>query len=270
MERSAGDRCRGSGTTARSSPPPGAPHEPFRGRCLSPMSAARGAGTLRLGLFDHGALPRRHEAPPSRAGPSGTRPDGGASRRPDAGASASSPVTADATLRAAGTVSSATSCVCDVRVPRRPPLRVATALPMRRRPVSERATRPYRLRRRVAHWPAVTTRAWRPPRRHRACSLDRARTHIQSGGMRMAHARIAVGSPVSGVAHDRRAHCRDRARAGRGSVPARRREPRKRGRLLFGTGDELANGRLTATLGGQPLTARKAYLLAFHQAQDAG
>jgi hypothetical protein len=39
---------------------------------------------------------------------------------------------------------------------------------------------------------------------------------------------------------------------------------------LFGTGDELATGRLTATLGGHPLTARKAYLLAFHQAQDAG
>lgn len=39
---------------------------------------------------------------------------------------------------------------------------------------------------------------------------------------------------------------------------------------LLGTGDELATGRLTATLGGQPLTARKAYLLAFHQAQDAG
>lgn len=39
---------------------------------------------------------------------------------------------------------------------------------------------------------------------------------------------------------------------------------------LLGTGDELALGRLTATLGGQPLTARKAYLLAFHEAQDAG
>ncbi|MGH7358991.1 MAG: hypothetical protein ACREJR_09270 [Candidatus Rokuibacteriota bacterium] len=39
---------------------------------------------------------------------------------------------------------------------------------------------------------------------------------------------------------------------------------------LFGAGDDLATGRLTATLGGQPLTARKAYLLAFHQAQDAG
>jgi hypothetical protein len=39
---------------------------------------------------------------------------------------------------------------------------------------------------------------------------------------------------------------------------------------LLGTGDELATGRLTATLDGQPLTARKAYLLAFHQAQDAG
>ena len=39
---------------------------------------------------------------------------------------------------------------------------------------------------------------------------------------------------------------------------------------LFGAGDALATSRLTATLGGQPLTARKAYLLAFHQAQDAG
>jgi hypothetical protein len=39
---------------------------------------------------------------------------------------------------------------------------------------------------------------------------------------------------------------------------------------LFGAGDELAAGRMTATLGGQPLTARKAYLLAFHRAQDAG
>jgi hypothetical protein len=38
---------------------------------------------------------------------------------------------------------------------------------------------------------------------------------------------------------------------------------------LLGTGDELAMGRMTATLAGQPLTARKAYLLAFHQAQDA-
>jgi hypothetical protein len=36
------------------------------------------------------------------------------------------------------------------------------------------------------------------------------------------------------------------------------------------TGDELAAGQLTATIDGQPLTARKAYLLAFHQAQDAG
>jgi hypothetical protein len=37
---------------------------------------------------------------------------------------------------------------------------------------------------------------------------------------------------------------------------------------LVQTGDELAAGQLTATLAGQPLTARKAYLLAFHQAQD--
>jgi hypothetical protein len=39
--------------------------------------------------------------------------------------------------------------------------------------------------------------------------------------------------------------------------------------VLVDTGDKLAAGRLTATLAGQPLTARKAYLLAFHQAQDA-
>ncbi|HZW90176.1 MAG TPA: hypothetical protein VFF12_13930, partial [Myxococcaceae bacterium] len=32
----------------------------------------------------------------------------------------------------------------------------------------------------------------------------------------------------------------------------------------------LAAGQLTTTLPGQPLTARKAYLLAFHQAQDVG
>ena len=38
---------------------------------------------------------------------------------------------------------------------------------------------------------------------------------------------------------------------------------------LVETGDELAAGRVTATLAGQPLTARKAYLLAFHQAQEA-
>ena len=52
--------------------------------------------------------------------------------------------------------------------------------------------------------------------------------------------------------------------------------PRGRGpapdtwRALVETGDELAAGQLTATLAGQPLTARKAYLLAFHEAQDAG
>ena len=52
--------------------------------------------------------------------------------------------------------------------------------------------------------------------------------------------------------------------------------PRQEGRtaevwtVLVQTGDELAAGQLTATLGGQPLTAGKAYLLAFHQAQDAG
>src|SRR5215471_13741524 len=40
--------------------------------------------------------------------------------------------------------------------------------------------------------------------------------------------------------------------------------------VLVQTGDELAAGQLTTTLPGQPLTARKAYLLAFHQAQDVG
>jgi hypothetical protein len=40
--------------------------------------------------------------------------------------------------------------------------------------------------------------------------------------------------------------------------------------IMVATGDEIASGQLTATLAGQPLTARKAYLLAFHEAQDAG
>ena len=40
--------------------------------------------------------------------------------------------------------------------------------------------------------------------------------------------------------------------------------------VLVQTGDELVAGHLTATLGGQPLTPAKAYLLAFHEAQDAG
>ena len=40
--------------------------------------------------------------------------------------------------------------------------------------------------------------------------------------------------------------------------------------VLVQTGDELAAGELTATLGGQPLTPAKAYLLAFHEAQDSG
>ncbi len=39
---------------------------------------------------------------------------------------------------------------------------------------------------------------------------------------------------------------------------------------LVETGDELATGELTATIDGQPLTVGKAYLLAFHHAQDAG
>jgi hypothetical protein len=47
-------------------------------------------------------------------------------------------------------------------------------------------------------------------------------------------------------------------------------EPSEAWTTLLGTGDELALGRLTATLAGQPLTARKAYQLAFHEAQDAG
>lgn len=37
---------------------------------------------------------------------------------------------------------------------------------------------------------------------------------------------------------------------------------------LIRTGDELAAGHRSTTLAGQPLTARKAYLLAFHEAQD--
>jgi hypothetical protein len=41
-------------------------------------------------------------------------------------------------------------------------------------------------------------------------------------------------------------------------------------RSMVETGDELAAGRRTATLDGKPLTARKAYLLAFHLALDAG
>jgi hypothetical protein len=51
--------------------------------------------------------------------------------------------------------------------------------------------------------------------------------------------------------------------------------PRRSGRMeemwngMVKTGDALAAGQLTATLGGQPLTAAKAYLVAFHQAQDA-
>ena len=40
--------------------------------------------------------------------------------------------------------------------------------------------------------------------------------------------------------------------------------------VLVQTGDELAAGELTASLAGQPLTPAKAYLLAFHEAQDAG
>ena len=51
---------------------------------------------------------------------------------------------------------------------------------------------------------------------------------------------------------------------------ARKVRARRSGPSLVQTGDELAAGELTATLGGQPLTAGKAYLLAFHQAQDAG
>lgn len=39
--------------------------------------------------------------------------------------------------------------------------------------------------------------------------------------------------------------------------------------MLVRTGDELAAGQLTASPGGPPLTTRTAYLLAFHEAQDA-
>ena len=53
-------------------------------------------------------------------------------------------------------------------------------------------------------------------------------------------------------------------------APRQRTGRRRSWTVLVRTGDELAAGRLTATLGGQPLTAGKAYLLAFHQAQDAG
>ena len=52
-------------------------------------------------------------------------------------------------------------------------------------------------------------------------------------------------------------------------TPRRSGEAEKIWRALVKTGDELAAGQLTATMGGQPLTAAKAYLLAFHQAQDA-
>lgn len=50
----------------------------------------------------------------------------------------------------------------------------------------------------------------------------------------------------------------------------RHRQAAETWRALVETGDRLAAGQMTATLAGQPLTARKAYLLAFHQAQDAG
>jgi hypothetical protein len=53
-------------------------------------------------------------------------------------------------------------------------------------------------------------------------------------------------------------------------APRQKRQTGETWTVLVQTGDELAAGQLTATLGGQPLTAGKAYLLAFHQAQDAG
>jgi hypothetical protein len=53
-------------------------------------------------------------------------------------------------------------------------------------------------------------------------------------------------------------------------APRRSERARDTWRAMVETGDELAAGQLTATLDGQPFTARKAYLLAFHQAQDAG
>jgi hypothetical protein len=40
--------------------------------------------------------------------------------------------------------------------------------------------------------------------------------------------------------------------------------------VLVRTGDQLAAGQLTTRIPGPPLTARKAYLLAFHEAQDVG
>ena len=63
------------------------------------------------------------------------------------------------------------------------------------------------------------------------------------------------------------------AAIGLGLVAGAPRQKRQTGEIwtvLVQTGDELAAGQLTATLDGQPLTAGKAYLLAFHQAQDAG
>jgi hypothetical protein len=53
-------------------------------------------------------------------------------------------------------------------------------------------------------------------------------------------------------------------------APRRDEQTAKVWTALVQTGDELAAGQLTATLAGQPLTAGKAYLLAYHQAQDAG
>jgi hypothetical protein len=47
-------------------------------------------------------------------------------------------------------------------------------------------------------------------------------------------------------------------------------EAAERWTSLVQKGDELAAGPVSATLHGPPLTAAKAYLLAFHEAQDMG
>jgi hypothetical protein len=54
------------------------------------------------------------------------------------------------------------------------------------------------------------------------------------------------------------------------SAPARNAAKPDAWTALVQTGDELVAAELTAGLAGQPLTPAKAYLLAFHEAQDAG
>jgi hypothetical protein len=53
-------------------------------------------------------------------------------------------------------------------------------------------------------------------------------------------------------------------------APRRERTKPETWTVLVQTGDRLAAGDLSATLNGHSLTARQAYLLAFHSAQDAG